>query len=63
MRVDDNRNNCIVLDTQPESKYFSYDWVASRSSSQEDMFKQIGLPMIDTCLEGTNLHYRRVRSI
>jgi hypothetical protein len=53
IRVDDGRQNAIVLDTKPESKVFTFDWVASRGTSQEEIFNGVGKKLVDTCLEGT----------
>jgi kinesin family protein 15 len=52
VRVDENRQNAIVLETKPEPKVFTFDWVASRGTSQEDIFNGVGKKLVDTCLEG-----------
>ena len=51
-RVDDVRQNSIVLDSKKQPKVFCFDWIASRSSTQEEVFKRIGNNMVDTCLQG-----------
>lgn len=52
VRVDENKQNMIILETKPEPKVFSFDWVASRSTSQEEIFNSIGKKMVDVCLQG-----------
>jgi hypothetical protein len=53
VRVDEGRNNAVVLETKPEAKVFSFDWVASKSTGQEEIFKGVGRPLVDTCIQGT----------
>ena len=53
VRVDEGRNNAVVLETKPEAKVFSFDWVASKSIGQEEIFKGVGRPLVDTCIQGT----------
>lgn len=52
VRVDENRQNMIILDTKPEPKLFSFDWVASRSTTQEEIFNSVGKKQVDVCLQG-----------
>lgn len=52
VRVDDARQNAIILETKPESKVFTFDWVASRGTTQEEIFDGVGKKLVDTCLEG-----------
>jgi chromosome segregation ATPase len=46
--------NSIFLDSKPESKKFVYDWVASEADSQKEIYKRIGEPMAEACLQGYN---------
>lgn len=47
-------SNTIVLDCVPEQKKFSFDWVGGLATSQEDVFTHVGLPLVKSCLEGSN---------
>ena len=46
-----NHNQEIVLDTKDK---FTFDFVAGEDITQDEMFKQIGNPMVDGCLQGYN---------
>lgn len=46
-------NKEIVLDTK-DKEQFTFDFVAGENISQEEMFKQIGKPIVDSCLQGYN---------
>lgn len=52
VNVDEMRQNCIQLDSKPQAKAFSFDWVASRASTQEEVFNRLGKGMVETCLQG-----------
>lgn len=56
VKVDDVRQNSIILEAVPQQKVFHYDWVASRSSTQEEVFNHIGKEMIEVTLQGK--HYK-----
>lgn len=56
LRVDPARPNQLQLETKPDPKFFSFDWVASESTSQEDVFEGVGKSMVETCLQG-RLHF------
>ena len=34
------------------SRSFCYDWVGGWGTSQQDIFDNIGIPLVNTCLEG-----------
>jgi len=44
----------VTILTRPEPKTFSYDHVAGDSSTQEDVFQNVGKPISDTCVAGYN---------
>lgn len=44
----------IVINTKPEPKSYTFDYVADEKTSQEKMFQVVGLPVTNTCLEGYN---------
>lgn len=44
----------LLLNTRPEPKTFSFDYVADESVGQEAMFELVGRPITHTCLEGFN---------
>lgn len=44
----------LLLNTRPEPKMFSFDYVAGETTSQEDIFQLVGVPVTQTCLEGFN---------
>ena len=43
----------IVLDTKDGEK-FTFDYVAGENRSQDDLFKKVGKPVVDTCIQGYN---------
>ena len=47
-------NNAIVVNTKPDAKTFSFDYVADDNTSQEKMFQVVGIPITHTCLDGYN---------
>lgn len=52
LRVHDQFFNSVVLETKPDPKCFTFDYVASELSSQADIFNTIGRPIANACLEG-----------
>ena len=44
----------VVVNTFPEPKIFTFDYVADEVTSQEDMFQIVGLPYAQACIEGYN---------
>lgn len=52
LQVDDQRQNTLILQTTPEPKLFSFDWVASPVTTQEQLFDHVGKRLVDTCLQG-----------
>jgi hypothetical protein len=54
IEVPAEQEECLILDSKPESKVFSYDCVWGEKSSQENIFEKIGKPMADRSLEGYN---------
>ena len=47
-------NKSIIINTKPEAKNYTFDYVADENTSQEKMFQVVGLPVTNTCLEGYN---------
>ena len=43
-------------------KNFNYDWVGGLDTKQQDIFDYIGVPLVNTCLEGKNFNFLGVRS-
>ena len=43
----------ITLDTK-DSEKFTFDFVAGENVTQDCMFKKIGKPIVDSCLQGYN---------
>lgn len=52
VRVEEGRQNAIILETKPEPKVFTFDWVAPGNTSQENVFEGVGQPLVTTCLQG-----------
>jgi kinesin family protein 15 len=44
----------VLLESKPEQKIFSYDFVADENMSQSDIFANIGMPITKSCIEGYN---------
>ena len=44
----------VVLNSKPESKSFTFDYVADEVTTQEQIFERVGLPVTRSCLEGYN---------
>lgn len=44
----------VVLNSKPTSKTFTFDYVAGETSSQEEVFKRVGRPMVTAAMEGYN---------
>jgi hypothetical protein len=53
--LDPIQSDSIILDCVPEQKTFSFDWVGGLQTTQEDIFTYVGMPLVKTCLEGTQL--------
>ncbi|KAL7722205.1 Kinesin-like protein [Entamoeba marina] len=47
-------DNIITLSTKHDVQNFSFDYVANELTSQAEIFKQIGVPLVDTTLQGYN---------
>lgn len=47
-------SNAIIVNTKPEAKQFSFDYVADEHTSQEKMFQIVGIPITNNCLDGYN---------
>ena len=47
-------SNSIILNSKPENKTFSFDFVADENVSQEVMFNEVGRSITHSCLEGYN---------
>jgi kinesin family protein 15 len=44
----------ISIDSKPEAKVFSYDYVVAEDESQESVFEKVAKPIADYCVEGYN---------
>lgn len=44
----------IAIDTKPEQKRFTYDYVAPEDVDQEEIFEKVGRPISESCLAGYN---------
>ncbi|OMJ82947.1 hypothetical protein SteCoe_16220 [Stentor coeruleus] len=44
----------ILLDTKPEAKSFTYDFVAGEDISQDSIFEMVGKPITTSCIKGYN---------
>ena len=51
--VQDSQKN-LIIDLKAEKKYFTFDYIASEDSSQQEIFEQIGKPISNSCLSGYN---------
>lgn len=57
----------VVLDGNPKSRQFTFDWAGGPGTSQHELFDFTGRQMVDTCLEGilfltrVQLHLLRIR--
>ena len=49
-----NDQNQVMVQSKPEAKSFTFDYVADEESSQESIFQNIGAPLTESCLEGFN---------
>ncbi len=47
-------SNCVMLNSKPENKAFTFDYAADEFVSQESMFAEVGQPIVQSCLEGYN---------
>ena len=43
----------VILDTKEADK-FTFDYVANEDKSQDELFKKIGKPIVDSCIQGYN---------
>lgn len=44
--------NQIIIDSKPEPKLFSFDYISGTKSTQEEIFNICGKPLTHVCLEG-----------
>ena len=47
-------SNSIQIDSKPEAKQFTFDSVVGEQSTQESVFRNIGIPLTESCLQGFN---------
>jgi kinesin family protein 15 len=47
-------SNTVLLNSKPESKAFSFDFAADENVTQDEIFREVGLPITRSCLEGYN---------
>ena len=50
-------DNKLELLSKPDPKTYAYDWVGGLNTQQEEIFINIGQPMVTKCLEGTFFDY------
>ena len=46
-------NKVLTLDTKDGEK-FTFDFVANEDVTQDEMFRKIGKPIVDSCIQGYN---------
>jgi kinesin family protein 15 len=44
----------VIVDCKPESKNFTFDYVAGEETQQDEIFQQVGVPITEACLQGFN---------
>ena len=44
----------VTVQTKPEPKTFSFDFVADEDVEQKEVFNQVGIPITQACVEGYN---------
>ena len=49
-----DRNAELTIDSKPEAKQFTFDYVADELVLQDEFFKSVGLPITEACLQGFN---------
>lgn len=47
-------SNTVFLNSKPESKAFPFDLAADENVTQDEIFREVGLPITRSCLEGYN---------
>lgn len=52
VKFEQYNSNSVILDCVQEQKNYSFDWVGGLTTTQEDIFTHVGLPLVKTCLEG-----------
>lgn len=52
IQIDDQNPSLAVLDCVNEQKTFIFDWVYGPKTTQAEVYQKVGLPMVQTCLEG-----------
>ena len=62
-----NLTHCIILSTQgtairtaPQEKHFKYDVVLGPEASQEDVYRNVGMPMLRHTLQGVPLRWELI---
>lgn len=51
-KLHEKNANTLILETKPDPKYFTFDYVASELATQVDIFNIVGRPIANACLEG-----------
>ena len=63
LNTDSNTRRCIrairnskeiEIEGTPIGEKFTFDFIANESSTQEEIFKRIGKPIVDSCIQGYN---------
>ena len=44
----------IIVDAKPDYKVFNFDFVGHEQLDQDSVFRNIAMPITDSCLEGYN---------
>jgi len=50
----DKNSNSVIVNSKPESKVFSFDFVGGEDTSQEEIFQVVGVPITEACIQGYN---------
>ena len=50
-------NTELIIDSKPEQKVFTFDYVADERIHQEEFFQRVGLPITEACLQGFYIYF------
>ena len=50
----DKTSNAVIVNSKPDTKVFSFDFVGGEETSQEEIFQVVGLPITEACIQGYN---------
>ena len=54
---DDNPQE-ILINSKPEPKSFIFDYIGGENTTQEDLFRVVGKPLTEACLDGILFFYK-----